>query len=307
MRWFCSALILAGLAGGGVSAVAAEPRIDPAAEAWVFTSDLPPFSIERARGGSAGGAGLDYQYFGEHPENAGGDAEYRDRSRDMLVDISVVKNARTAFLDHLIEAQFRDATTARLHTEVSLIVMGGQPVFFYCGEPPGCGERTYTWRSGDRIVVKVEAKAFDRSPRTVPSSGHKPCPEPTEILQAYLQRYPSSLTLYTEDDEHAAKWRREQTALEIASAEFWLNQAGNAQPNQQSGLLDTARHHLESFAELREVAFRGPSASEEQKRLTAARQLPIPSRLTELNKIGQEYHAWWNTHQNDPVYLPPPK
>ena len=32
----------------------------------------------------------------------------------------------------------------------------------------------------------------------------------------------------------------------------------------------------------------------------------MATQLAELNEIRHEYRQWWNVHQNDPMYLPPP-
>lgn len=189
-----------------------------------------------------------------------------------------------------------------------MVALFGQPVLVYCSNAPNCTEREYTWRSGFQTVLELEAHAFSRLtlPDGSPQIGEIPCPEPTEILQAYLQRYPSSLTLYTEDDEHAKKWRRDQTALELAAADYQLDQRYASVPTEDQWLaLAAARDHLTTFAELRQAAFRGPDAAKERGRIDKLRDLPSGTQLDELKKIRLEYRQWWSTHQNDPVYLPP--
>jgi hypothetical protein len=289
-------VLFAGLFAGALAA--GPPHIDPGSDAWVFTSNFPPFSLEPASV-HRGVPNLRSGYFSENPEDVSAGARYRDSSRHMVVGAGVDSYADTAFLDHLIEEVFRDSTTARLHAGNSFLSISGNAVFLYCGGAPNCDEREYMWRSGDRIVVRVEAKAFNAD------LSQAPCPEPTEILQAYLRRYPSALSLYTEDDDHAKKWRREQTALELASAEYWLEQAATAVGTRQSGALESVRNHLSSFAELRRVAFGGPSLRHEAERIGKAELLPAATQLSELKKIQEQYRQWWNAHQNDPVVLPP--
>jgi hypothetical protein len=62
---------------------------------------------------------------------------------------------------------------------------------------------------------------------------------------------------------------------------------------------------LRTSSDLRQAALHGPKFRPEEDRLGKIQALPEASRLEEFKKILDEYHAWWNTHQNDPVYLPP--
>jgi hypothetical protein len=273
--------------------------VDPGADEFVITANIPPFAIEAARR-HVGILGLDEGILGEAPENVSAGVEYTDEARGFSVEVGVTRHAQILFLDHFIEAKSRDRATARMDPSSSMVSLFGQAVLAYCYKPPDCTRREYTWRSGNQIVIEVEPKAFSNELKRIP------CPEPTEILQAYLQRYPSSLTLYTEDDEHAKKWRRDQTALELAAADYQLDQRYTSVPAEDQWLaLAAARDHLISFAELRQAAFRGPDAAKERGRIDKLRDLPSGTQLDELKKIRLEYRQWWSTHQNDPVYLPP--
>ena len=292
-------LIVAALLLGPDITHADEPRIEPGAENWVIVTDIPPFSLRQASTGRRG-PGLYEGILGDNEQLIFADVGYRDNLRRIPVGVSVIQDDRTTFLDHVVESTFRDSTTGRMDSEVSIVSLFGQPVYSYCDEPPQCKRRLYRWRSGLGIVIDIEAKAFSADVEPVP------CPEPTEILQAYLQRYPSSLPLYTEDDEHAKKWRRDQTALELAAADYQLDQRYASVPAEDQWLaLAAARDHLTTFAELRQAAFRGPDAAKERGRIDKLRALPSGTQLDELKKIRLEYRQWWSTHQNDPVYLPP--
>lgn len=294
-------------------AAALQLKIDPGAGAWLIVADIPPFALGGTIGAAAslttGGGGIGAQFLGNDPQDVFAQAHYTDAVRGMLVDVQVIRNGRTAFLDHLVEAVFRDGSTGRLDLPESTIasILGGT-LFFFCDKPSACKRRDYMWRSGSNLVVRISAHAasHQRMPDGFPKVDAIPCPEPTEVLQAYLQRYPSALSFYTEDDAHAKRWRHDQAALELVSADYHLDQTGGATPEHTASLLDAARDHLTSFAELRRVAFGGPSATKEAERIAAVRQLPAATQLAELNKIRNEYRQWWNAHQNDPVYLPPP-
>src|ERR1051325_8597507 len=115
------------------------------AEQWVVTEGIGPFAVTWARGGDGGGA-LSGRFFDDHPNNGGGLAEYKDTSRHILVEVHVWKDTRTTYLDHFLEAQFRDDETGRLHDpQVSLVTLFGNPVLLYCHKPPDCRDRQYAW------------------------------------------------------------------------------------------------------------------------------------------------------------------
>lgn len=286
-----------------------QPRIDPGADRWLVASDIPPFSFSSSAAVSVGGA-LGSPFFGDHTDDLFAATRYRDDSRGISVEVAVVRNGRPEFLDHLIEAVFRDGATGRMNLPQSTTTsVLNNTVFFFCDKPPpNCESREYMWRSGPQLVIKVKAHAStaERLPDGFPQVHRIACAEPIEILQAYLERYPSAITAFTESDDRAKQWRRDQAALRLAAAEYQLDGAPSLSSDKQSQALDAARDHLTSFAELRRVAFGGASATKEAERIAAARQLPIATQLTELNKIRQEYRQWWNAHQNDPVSLPPP-
>ena len=274
---------------------------------WLVASDILPFSFASAHV-SAGG-GVNSRFLGDRPEDLFAGGSYRDRVRGVLIELSVTRNGNTAYLDHLIEADLRDDATGRmLGPENAMVLILGNPVFIFCDTPPDCEGRQYLWRSGPNFVVKVRASAAaDVGPPDGPPKIRRlPCPEPTELLQTYLQRYPSSLTLFADSDDRAKAWRRDQTALELAAADYQLDRAATLAPDNQWQALGAARDHLALFAQLRELALRGPSFIKERDRIGSTSSLPTPAQLTELNKIRQEYRQWWNAHLNDPVFLPPP-
>jgi hypothetical protein len=272
-------------------------RVDPGVEEWVFTGDIPPFTFPSKALLGRGGRGITAA-FGEHPENLVAAANYRDTARGMFVEVTVQRVARTDFVDHLIEARVRSQENARVVPGGSMVIAFDQPLYFYCGGD-GCNRRVYRWRSGPQIVVDINADG-------VASDGADiPCPEPTELLQAYLQRYPSSLTFQPDSDERAAQFRRDQLALRLSAAQHWLTQTATAAEDDQIPLLHEVGRHLTKFAQIRAAAFGTPSLLAEAQRIHDALQLPVTTQQRKLHEILSEYQGWWAQHQNDPVRLPP--
>jgi hypothetical protein len=133
-----------------------------------------------------------------------------------------------------------------------------------------------------------------------------PCPEPSEILQAYLQRYPSALTLYTDSAERAAQWRRDMLELDLAAAQYKLAQRAAAPPDQLTPAnVASIADHLLDFARGREAVLSGPKFQREEDRIEKLREFSLPKRLQELQKIADEYQSWWTAQGYGQIEVPP--
>jgi hypothetical protein len=281
--------------------------IMPGADAWVTTSDITPFAVRKASL-MEGGAGLYKGYLGDNPANVDAGARYEDSTRGMTVGVRVARQADTTYLVHFLESPFRSHKTGRLLPQATLSVHGGQRLFFYCSQGPDCEDRIYAWLSGLDTVVSVDAKAFVDvgSAAAGPDPRRTPCPEPTEVLDAYLDRYPSTLAEPpSADDESAKQWLRGRVGLMLAAAELRLAAVRTVQENLRGQALHEAREALYRWAQEREDVFRKPAAAREAERLHSLEPLPIDAQLRELEALRDEYRAWWTAHQNDAIELPP--
>lgn len=285
-------------------------QVDPGADAWLIMNDISPFAVGTTAKVSAGASGIMERYFGEDPQDLFAGTDYSDDARDMTIEVAVIRVQRTTYLDHLLEAKFRDGRSGRMHAENSVISVGGESVLFSCAKPPPqCEDRTYSWRSGSNILVTIRAHAmeFFTDAEGLPKPRPIPCPAPTEILQAYLQRYPSALVPYSESDDRAKTWLRQQVALSLEAAESHLDREVSAvDPIDKERLLEDAVEHLLAFLRLRASALAGPAADRELRRLSSLDPLPLETQARKLAEIRQEYRAWWNVHQNDAVQLATP-
>jgi hypothetical protein len=214
-----------------------------------------------------------------------------------------------------MEGRFRKSQTGRFTPRLSLVTLFGNAVLFYCSPSPDCNERTYVWRSGTDLVVTVSTHAYDRS--VTPGAGPRqkvPCPEPTEILQAYLTRYPSSLTQnwqipvwsWIQDEQRGREHLRTEVALELAAAKYWLAMALRVPVEQvREGDLRKIEHHLKEFARLRQAHLSGRDAEQDRARIKAVKQLAPAARFNKLQEITQEYQTWWDGNQGTPIVVPP--
>jgi hypothetical protein len=259
------------------------------------------------------------EVFGDHPNNGGGGVDYQDPVRHMFLEVRVRREVRPEYVDHVIQRPYRDSQTGRLTSGLSVITLFGNALFLYCEESPDCTERTYVWRSGPDLVVTVTAHAYDRG--VTPEAGPRrdvPCPEPTELLQAYLERYPSSLTQnwevpvwsWIQDEARAREHLHTAVALRLAGAKYWLAMAARISIEQVRDVdLRKIERQLKEFARLRQAHLNGPDAETEHKRIKAIKQLAPQPRLSKLQELMQEYQAWWDRNVGVLVVvpaLPPP-
>ena len=295
----------------------AETFVDPGAGNWVTIADISPFAFNGIAPFGQG-VGSDYDYFGPHPASLGASAGYNDPSREMFVHAVVRFNARTDYLDHLLESNVWDTDTGRVADEGSMPTVQGQPIFLFCDPPTNCTDRDYWWRSGANVVVEIEASCTHRPPYPEPSVA-LPCPEPTEILAAYLQRYPSNLMVnwavpdwnWFTSDAHVQQFLQTETALHLASALYHLADLERRPVStlQQSDVTH-AGGLLVDFAQLREQHFHGPPAAKEQARMDALRAplngkvQPLDVQLRALRAIATEYQQWWSARGFTPPIMP---
>jgi len=316
MMRLSGAVLLATLTVGVTASLA--QRVDPGAENWLVMADVGTFRLTRASL-RTGGGGIEPRFFGDHPDNLTAVGDYEDGAHSLLVGASVTRDIDTTYIERLMESEFRDDATGRFHSTSSLVSLLGNTVFLYCEGSPDCKGRIYEWRSGADIIVSIDAGtvANDITPGADPpltprtSKTNPPCPEPTEILQAYLQRYPSSLTMYTDSDERARQWQRDMMALEVAAAQYKLADAARKPVAQvRPAELRDVESHLTEFALKRQLVLSGPKLEKETPRIEQWRALTDRSRqLAALKAVADEYQAWWSAQgygQIEVPALPPP-
>lgn len=306
MRSLRFVLAVALFLGAGSRSVA-QPVVPPGADAWVTTSDIGPFVFKGASL-EAGGRGLYNGYAASHAENVDAGAGYDDPARGISVHVRVTKHADPVHIRHFLEALFRSHSTGRMHGQTATVDRNGNTIYFYCSPSPDCKDRVYAWRSGSDRIVQVAAKAFVDvgSPEDGPDPRRIPCPEPAEVLDEYLDRYPSALTVSAQGDEQAKQWLRDRVGLELARAELDLEAVASVPEAMRSQALFEARSALIAWSEKREKVFGKPDSDREAERIARLDGLGSDAQIRELSKIRDEYRAWWAAHQNDPVVLPPP-
>jgi hypothetical protein len=303
ISWLTALVIAASLAG---VARADDPLIESGADEWLITSDISPFVLRSATLRTEGPRKYD-DLIAPGPYDSSAGAKYQDEVRNVSVYVGVDKFTNGANLDDAIEARFRDNRTARLSAKVGMISFAGNSLYLFCFPGPDCKQRIYVWRSGPDTNVEISVDAF--SPVEYDSAGSPvsrstAAPEPTEILEAYLARYPSALVAQPETDERRREFRRREVGHALKAVEQQLARVPSLPQEQRRDALMDVREAMVVWAELRQGAYGKPDAKREFDRISALAELPEDAQLRMLNDILQEYRAWWNANQGNPISLP---
>ncbi len=282
-------------------AVFGRPPVDPRLADWVFLQDVPPFVhstlSQPFRAGGAGYYGASF-YEDSDEGNVSAGTSYNDESRNMGVSVKIRHQAQGLYVDHFVEKRFRNRyREGRFSPNMQMLQLPEGVVYFFCENSPNCIERTYRWLSGINtgVLVRTNCGVWQTNQHGQRKLVRQPCPEPTEILQAYLTRYPSSLSYYVDDDSQALRWWKREAEFEMAVAKYNLVRA---RPNDTQ-----VARRLEHFARIRGHYLDGPAAGPQESRIAAMKKLPAEIRHELLSSLWDEYHAWWVAKYATPVAL----
>lgn len=207
------------------------------------------------------------------------------------VEISVYDS--TQWLAHEIEQSFRDNETGTLGlltdgtvlrkfdaNRVYMIAIGGE---------------SFKWLSGN-ILVKISH---------VDLQAEKP--EPLEVVKAYLQKYPSTISMtdaQLKNQDHTKQWIKEEFDRLLWASDRWVTLIQETDPKRKEKLTEAAEN-LTEFARYRRVYFKplfSDPMAEDIQLLEAAHMRPdqeefIRAKLT-------EYKEWWASHKSESISLP---
>ena len=126
-------------------------------------------------------------------------------------------------------------------------------------------------------------------------------PEPLEIVQAYLQKFPSTIPAnLVLDKAHNEKWIKDEIERRLWLCDKWFQQLDEGKTEQYKALSAVVDHDLEVFLDYREKYY-GMGATQEKKilygHLQALNDKEIRNKLT-------EYKQWWTENKTKPINLP---
>jgi hypothetical protein len=152
--------------------------------------------------------------------------------------VQVRLHTSTQWLGHEVEGGYRTEKTmdATFSAPNPVREIDGQRIF-------QLKRRAYSWVSGGNKVINITYTDL---------TGTKP--EPIEIIQAYLAKYPSSITLTNEEAKspsHTESWLRNEMERRVWLMEKWAG-VGNADVLKQAEAMRTILTHVEVFAKYRQ-------------------------------------------------------
>ena len=190
------------------------------------------------------------------------------------------------WLLHEVEDSFRDPDYEQLGTHIYGSIVrnvNNQRVLWI-----GMGGGSFKWLSGYTTIF-ISYTDLD---------GTKP--EPLEVVQAYLEKYPSTLPAdFVFDAARDEQWIKDEMSRRLWLSEKWFawQAGGNVEMVEALGeVVD----HLEEFLDYRQRYF-GMNADQEKMDLIAAKRVnddvAIKAKLT-------QYKQWWEGHKGDSITLP---
>lgn len=230
---------------------------------------------------------------------------YVDRTNHVVVNVTVQTFTDSTWVLHEIEGQYRSKTGERINPNVSLVDGAGRRRFQLM-VPTDLDPGGYvTWMAGDSTVVQVEFSFIGRG-RTATI--------PQEIVDAYLQLYPSSLPDSIADTPaHHTQWVRDEMRRLLQYAGRDLGFAAAAQDaSQRFAWLSSTKERLQQFATFQEAFYAAGSGVQfrydvEHDNVTADGTSRDDAKLQKwLEQRQQDLSAWWSAHQTAPVLLPTP-
>jgi hypothetical protein len=153
----------------------------------------------------------------------------------------------------------------------------------------GIGGASFTWVS-NKVVIKISYTDL---------KGTKP--EPSEVVQAYLAKFPSTITMTDTElkaSTHSVQWIKDEMDRRLWLCDKWnaQYQTGQAQLND---LIYNLNRSMGVFLNYREKYF-GVSAKADLKALfDYNRNNDLASFQTKL----KEYKKWWAKHKDKHIFL----
>ena len=191
------------------------------------------------------------------------------------------------WLLHEVEISYRSSKTERL----GMLLQGAftRNIGTYKVFSHGIGGGGYTWLSNNNVVVDISYTSLVAGK-----------PKPTEIVQAYLAKFPSVIpATLALNSAHDVIWIKDEIERRLWLCDKWLLriQPGDAELYDR---LDSLVSNMTVFLDYREKYF-GVSAKNEKKLLlnylSKKDDASIKSKL-------QEYKVWWSAHKGDSITLP---
>jgi hypothetical protein len=214
-------------------------------------------------------------------------------AQDLAISVQVTKHADSPdaikWLLHELEDGYRDNDKLNVTIDlgVQMRTINGNNVLF-----SGIyGGKSYTWISNGNVVVEVSCSSC-------PSTK----PEPLEIVQAYLTKFHSIITLTDNDLKsraHSEQWIKDEMDRRLWLCDKWFMQL-QLKKVEETQVCQESVKSMNIFLDYREKYY-GLKAVDEKnllaRYLSSNNDTGIKAKLT-------EYKSWWSSHKTDAISLP---
>ncbi len=253
---------------------------------YLILQDIGGYKFMGKGGGKGSGIIVATGHFGEdHPDESYG-ALYFHETNEIGVKVEVTQHAGSdsdKWLLHEVEDGYRDNDTLNATYIAPNIIreIGGNKIFYTWGY--------YNWISNN-VVVEITFTDF---------TGTKP--EPLEIVQAYLRKFPSTITLTdteTKSKAHNEIWIKDEMERRLWLCDKWFFQL-QLQKVELNKVLQESVDHMNVFLDYREKYY-GIKASDEKQVIWGYLQANNGTAIK--NKL-KEYKDWWEENKDKPINL----
>jgi len=252
---------------------------------YLITNDIGPYK-KITKGGPSGNILAGADHFGlDHKDAAYGISYVNDETK-MWIDVQVTQHASSdsdKWLLHEVERGFRDSDDEEgrlglLHKGSRLVDTNNNKVLRFWS--------TYRWVS-NYVVVVIDY-------------GDPRKPEPLEVVQAYLQKFPSTIpSTLVLDRTHDEQWIKDEMERRLWLCDKWDAQFQSGKV-QQNDLLRELVDHMTVFLDYREKYY-GMKARDEKIALS---NYLYQNDLTSIKNKLTDYKTWWSANKNNAIILP---
>lgn len=210
-----------------------------------------------------------------------------------FVEVEVTQHADSPdslkWLLHEVEDSYRDNDDSdkRLGllsgAGIKVRDIGGNKFIYW-----GLGGGSYTWMSGQKVI---EIKYTDLQ-RTKP--------EPIAVIQAYLQKHPSTIqTSFVFDQAHDVQWIKDEMDRRLWLCDKWFMQLQLKKVEEKQVYQESVKS-MNIFLDYREKYY-GIKAADEKNLLAGYLS---SSNGTSIKAKLAEYKSWWSSHKTGAISLP---
>lgn len=223
-------------------------------------------------------------HFSEDHDDITCSTDYYNTAQKLAVDIQVSKHAggdSDKWLLHEVEHAFSDNETldATYVSPNPLRDINGRKIFYTWGY--------YEWIS-NYVTVRIQFTDL---------TGTKP--EPLEVVQAYLQKFPSTIpSSFVLDKAHKIQWIKDEMDRRLWLCTKWFAQLQLGTVEQKDSF-NAAFESMTIFLNYREKYY-GIQAADEKNLLI--RYLET-NNGTGIHAKLATYKAWWGTHKGDSLKI----